>query len=276
MWSIDERKGGRLEVLRRNGDAAGQNPPLLFVHGAWHGAWCWDCGFLERISKQGFDVFAMSLRGHGNSAGHEHLRMTRVRDFVDDIEQVADSLPAAPVIVGHSMGGFLTQKLMERRRLAGAVLLASMPPSGVVSFVGKLIRTDPVGALQANLTLKLKPVVSTPDRVKRLFFSEIVSDEDVDLYASQLGNEAFFAYLDMLFGDLCTPAAGTPVLVLGAANDAIFPVDTQKSIAAAYGTQAVIFPMAHDMMLEPGWEHVADTIAEWVREGCHRFVPLAA
>jgi pimeloyl-ACP methyl ester carboxylesterase len=202
--------------------------------------------------------------------------MTRVRDFVDDIEEVADRLPAPPVIIGHSMSGFLTQKLMERRRLAGAVLLASMPPSGVVSFVGKLIRTDPVGAIQANLTLKLKPVVSTPDRVKRLFFSEVVSDKEVDLYASQLGNEAFFAYLDMLFGDLCTPAAGTPVLVLGAANDAIFPVDTQKSIAAAYGTQAVIFPMAHDMMLEPGWEHVADTIAEWVREGCHRFVPLAA
>ncbi|WP_442753655.1 alpha/beta hydrolase [Methylocystis sp. JAN1] len=266
----------RLEVIRRNGDLDGENPPLLFVHGAWHGAWCWDRGFLGRVSRQGFDVFAVSLRGHGKSAGHERLRTTRVRDFVDDIEEIADRLRAPPVIVGHSMGGFLTQKLMERRRLPGAALLASMPPNGVAEFVGKLIRTDPVGALQANLTLQLKPVVSTPDRVKRLFFSELMSDEDVDLYASKLGNEAFLAYLDMLFGDLCSPAKGTPVLVLGAANDAIFPVHTQKRIAASYGTEAVIFPMAHDMMLEPGWERVADTIALWVREGCRQRFPLAA
>lgn len=276
MDNIDGRSGAPLEVIRRNGDPTGKNPPLLFVHGAWHGAWCWDRGFLQRLSRQGFDVFAMSLRGHGNSAGHERLRTTRVRDFVDDIETVVDSLPSDPVIIGHSMGGFLTQKLMERRRLPGAVLLASMPPTGVAPFAGKLIRTDPVGALHANLTLHLKPVVSTPERVKRLFFSEFVPDEDVLSHAAQLGNEAFFAYLDMLIGDLCRPASGTPALVLGAAKDAIFPVDTQKRIAAAYETDAIFFPMAHNMMLEPGWERVADTIALWVRQGCQRPVPLAA
>jgi pimeloyl-ACP methyl ester carboxylesterase len=276
MQGSDDPRQARLEVIRRNGDPAGRNPPLLFVHGAWHGAWCWDRGFLERVARQGLDVYAMSLRGHGASAGHERLRTTRVRDFVDDIEEVVDSLRARPVIIGHSMGGFLTQKLMERRSLPGAVLLASMPPNGVGGFVGKLIRTDPVGALQANLTLQLKPVVSTPDRVKRLFFSEVMSDEDVDLYASKLGNEAFLAYLDMLFGDLCTPAKGTPVLVLGAKNDAIFPVQAQNRLAASYGTEALIFPMAHDMMLEPGWERVADTIAKWVRGGCRQPIPLAA
>ncbi len=273
------RTGGeqpRLEIICRHGDETGERPPLLFVHGAWHGAWCWDRGFLDRVAAHGFDVCAMSLRGHGNSDGHERLRTTRVRDFVDDIERVADSLRAAPVIIGHSMGGFLTQKLMERRRLPGAVLLASMPPGGVAAFVAKLIRTDPVGALQANLTLQLKPVVSTPDRVKRLFFSDVMPNADVDLYASKLGNEAFLAYLDMLFADLCTPATGTPVLVLGAAHDAIFPIETQRRIAETYGTEARIFPMAHDMMLEPGWERVADAIAAWVREGCRRRLPRVA
>ncbi|WP_424360743.1 alpha/beta hydrolase [Methylocystis parvus] len=275
MQGSEHPRHPRLEVIRRNGDPGRTNPPLLFVHGAWHGAWCWDFGFLERVSKHGFDVFAMSLRGHGNSAGHERLRTTRVRDFVDDIEEVADSLFASPVVVGHSMGGFLTQKLMERRRLPGAVLLASMPPSGVAGFVGKLIRTDPLLVLQANLTLRPELVVSTPDRVKRLFFSESVPDKDAEFYASKLGNEAFFAYLDMLLGDLCTPAKGTPVLVLGAEKDAIFPVKTQNEIAASYATQPIIFPMAHDMMLEPGWESVADAIAHWVSEGLQRIQLVA-
>lgn len=277
MRRSENPRDARLEVISHYSRSGEKHPPLLFVHGAWHGAWCWDRGFLERIARQGFDVHAMSLRGHGRSAGRDRLRTTRVRDFVDDIEEVADSLRAPPIIIGHSMGGFLTQKLMERRRLPGVVLLASMPPNGVAAFVGKLIRTDPVGALQANLRLQLRPVVSTPDRVKRLFFSKVTPDADIDLFASQLGDEAFFAYLDMLFADLCKPAKGTPVLVLGAENDAIFPIETQRRIAAAYGTEAIVFPnMAHDMMLEPNWERVADLIAAWVREGCRQRLPVAA
>lgn len=276
MRRSDDPSHARLEIISRHCGADSSHPPLLFVHGAWHGAWCWNRGFLERLSQQGFDVHAMSLRGHGASAGHERLRTTRVRDFVDDIEEVADALRASPVVIGHSMGGFLTQKLMERRRLPGAVLVASAPPSGVVGFLGKMIRTDPVAVLQANLMLQLKSVVSTPDRVKRLFFSDQTPDADIELFASRMGDEAFLAYLDMLFVDLCTPAKGTPVLALGAEFDAIFPVETTRRIAAAYGTEAILFPMAHDMMLEPGWERVADTIAEWVREGCRQPVPLAA
>jgi pimeloyl-ACP methyl ester carboxylesterase len=267
----------RLEIISRGRVAGSAAPPLLFVHGGWHGAWCWDQGFLERVADQGFEVHAMSLRGHGESAGREHLRRTRVRDFVDDVEEVADSLSSPPVVIGHSMGGFLTQKLMQRRRLPGAVLLASMPPDGLGGFLGRLIRTDPVGVLQANLTLRLTSVVSTPDRVRRLFFSARTPKEEVERVAARLGDEAYLAYLDMVFADLCTPARGTPVLVLGAQRDAIFPVETTRRIAAAYATEATIFPdMAHDMMLEPGWERVADAIVDWLRAGCRKRSALAA
>jgi pimeloyl-ACP methyl ester carboxylesterase len=267
----------RLEIISRGRAEDGSAPPLLFVHGGWHGAWCWDQGFLERVADHGFEAHAMSLRGHGESAGREHLRRTRVRDFVDDIEEVAESLSSPPVVIGHSMGGFLAQKLMERRRLPGAVLLASMPPDGVGEFLRKLIRTDPVGVLQANLTLRLTSVISTPDRVRRLFFSARTPASEVERITSRLGDEAFLAYLDMVFADLCEPAAGTPVLVLGAERDAIFPVETTRRIAAAYATEAIIFPdMAHDMMLEPGWEKVADTIVDWVRAGCRKRSAVAA
>ncbi len=277
MSAAARMQRSRLEIISRGRAAESASPPLLFVHGGWHGAWCWDQGFLERVAGQGFEAHAMSLRGHGKSAGREHLRRTRVRDFVDDIEEVIDSLSSPPVVIGHSMGGFLAQKLMERRSLPGVVLLASMPPDGVGEFLGKLIRTDPVGVLQANLTLRLTSVVSTPDRVRRLFFSARTPEEEVERIAARLGDEAFLAYLDMVFADLCTPAAGTPVLVLGAERDAIFPVETTRRIAAAYATAATIFSdMAHDMMLEPGWDRVADTIVDWVRAGCREPSAVAA
>lgn len=267
----------RLEVISSGLANRADQPPLLFVHGAWHGAWCWDCGFLDRVAQQGYEVHAMSLRGHGNSEGYERLRTTRVRDYVDDISAVIDNLRAPPVVIGHSMGGFLAQKLMERRRLPGVVLMASLPPNGVAGFVGKLLRTDPVGVLQANLTLNMKSVVSTSDRVKHLFFSDFVSDTDVECFKAQMGDEAFLAYVDMMFADLCKPAKGTPVLVLGAENDAIFSVETTRRIAEIYGTKPFIFPdMAHDMMLEAGWEKVADAIVDWIRGGCSIHLPLAA
>jgi alpha-beta hydrolase superfamily lysophospholipase len=58
-----------------------------------------------------------------------------------------------------------------------------------------------------------------------------------------------------------------PILVMAAANDQVFTVAEAQTTARAYGTDAVIFPdMAHDMMLEPAWQQVADTIIRWLRD----------
>jgi alpha-beta hydrolase superfamily lysophospholipase len=57
----------------------------------------------------------------------------------------------------------------------------------------------------------------------------------------------------------------TPVLVLGAGRDAIFIPREVRRTARAYRTTAISYPdMAHDMMLEPGWQAVADTMLEWL------------
>lgn len=62
-------------------------------------------------------------------------------------------------------------------------------------------------------------------------------------------------------------SVSTPVLVLGAANDAIFSVSDVVRTAATFGVDAEIFPdMAHDMMLEPGWREVADRIMRWATD----------
>jgi alpha-beta hydrolase superfamily lysophospholipase len=59
----------------------------------------------------------------------------------------------------------------------------------------------------------------------------------------------------------------TPTLVLGAADDTIFHVNEVQATARVYNTAAEIFPnMAHDMMLEAGWQQVADRILAWLNE----------
>src|SRR6516164_11750402 len=78
--------------------------PLLFVHGAWHGAWCWAEHFLPYFSAKGYECSALNLRGHGRSSIKGSLRFARIADYVADVEKVAARMPAPPILVGHSMG----------------------------------------------------------------------------------------------------------------------------------------------------------------------------
>ena len=55
-----------------------------------------------------------------------------------------------------------------------------------------------------------------------------------------------------------------PVLVLGAARDTFLTRAEVDATARAYRTEATLFPMAHDMMLEDGWKDVADHIVRWL------------
>ncbi|MBN1137273.1 MAG: alpha/beta hydrolase, partial [Anaerolineae bacterium] len=59
----------------------------------------------------------------------------------------------------------------------------------------------------------------------------------------------------------------TPLLVLGAADDRLISPSEVEATAQAYGVRAEFFPnMAHDMMLEDGWQMVADRILGWLDE----------
>jgi pimeloyl-ACP methyl ester carboxylesterase len=59
-------------------------------------------------------VIALNLRGHGDSPVSKPLNKCTMADYVDDVRWVADTLPTTPVLIGHSMGGFIVQKYLER------------------------------------------------------------------------------------------------------------------------------------------------------------------
>jgi alpha-beta hydrolase superfamily lysophospholipase len=60
---------------------------------------------------------------------------------------------------------------------------------------------------------------------------------------------------------------GTPILVLGAEHDGIFPRVQEERTARAYNSTAEFFPgMAHDMMVEKDWKKVANRIIAWLKE----------
>ena len=81
-------------------------------------------------------------------------------------------------------------------------------------------------------------------------------------------NESFRSYLDELGLSLVhTKFVNTPLLVIGAENDAVIKPWMVQRTAEKYGRTAEIFPgMAHDVMLEAGWEKVAKRILDWLDE----------
>ncbi|HYN38889.1 MAG TPA: alpha/beta fold hydrolase, partial [Rhodospirillales bacterium] len=122
----------RLEVISRKPKGRARPTPLLFVHGAYGGAWVWEQHYLPWFAERGWEAHALSLRGHGESEGAEKVRFARLRDYVADVEQVLAEISPAPVLIGHSLGGMIVQKLLHSTTVPAAVLMASAPPHGTV------------------------------------------------------------------------------------------------------------------------------------------------
>ncbi|MEJ2747998.1 MAG: alpha/beta fold hydrolase, partial [Anaerolineae bacterium] len=146
-----------LELISRQPAGQTKTTPLLFVHGAWHGAWCWDEYFLPYFADQGYAAYALSLRGHGGSPGPKRLSWVSTADYVEDVASAARQLAVSPVVIGHSMGGFVVQKYLQRYFAPAAVLLASAPPKPILRTTLEVIRHAPLAFLRTNLGLDLYP-----------------------------------------------------------------------------------------------------------------------
>ncbi|WP_085184156.1 alpha/beta hydrolase [Mycobacterium sp. IEC1808] len=240
--------------------------PLLFVHGSWHAAWCWNENFLGFFADKGYRALALSLRNHGNSYKHKP-RTCSVADWVSDVAAVANGLPADPVVIGHSMGGLLVQKFLERHSAPAGVLLASMPLNGASRALFRIMRRHPLRSARALVTGTSLCALNTPRAARENFYSASTPETVVARYAALLDEEYTGRQtLDLLILSRPKPErVTTPLLVLGAELDACFSQDEIRKTARAYRTEAEFFPgMGHNMMLEPGWPAVAERIDGWL------------
>ncbi len=252
-----------LEIIDRRPQGEARPTPIVFVHGAWHGAWCWLDHFVPYFVENGYRCVAFSLRGHGASQGN--WRFAGMKGYVADLARVTAGLDAPPILVAHSMGGFIVRKYLEQYSAAAAVLLASVPPGGVLATTLRIAARHPLAFLKANLGLSLWPIVGTPALAREAFFSADTPEVVVKKHFQRLQPESFFAFIHMLVMRPRPKLDNVPVLVLGAADDTIFIEKEVDQTALACGVEATIFEKtAHDMMLEPRWQAVADRIIDWL------------
>ena len=256
------------EVLRYAPRGAPRSTPLLFVHGAYVGAWCWDEHFLSYFVEHGYEVHAPSLRGHGATPGREFLHLASVDDYVTDMLAVARSLHTPPILVGHSMGAILVQRALRRSRTPAAVLMTPVPASGLAMPAVLLAQRDPELVRDVALMQHARLPHDRFRGLRRAVFSNKLSDALVLRHLRRMQPESERALFDLSWPQhLFFETSEIPVLVLGAGEDALFAPWMIEASAVVYGVTPEIFPgMAHAMMLEPDWQNAADRILEWLEE----------
>ncbi|MCO6440373.1 MAG: alpha/beta hydrolase [Nitrococcus mobilis] len=241
--------------------------PLLFLHGAFVAAWCWEVHFLPYFVRHGFTVCAPSLRGHGRSAGRQQLQQTGIDEFVCDLERATAGLERPPVLIGHSMGGFVIQKYLERHTVPAAVLMASVPPYGLMQSSMRLMLTDPLLLTQLTALQGIGPGATDLSSAWRAVFSSQLPEAELFEYARHLQPESQRALWDMTVGALpCLWRMQTPpMLVVGAQDDVLFSVAEAEQTARAYAADLHLQPnMGHAVMLEPGWRSLAERVIDWL------------
>ena len=255
----------RIEVRSKLPAKAAGKPPLLFVHGGFCDAWCWEPYFLPWFAAQGYPAYALSLRGHGASGGQESLFVTGLDDYVADVEHVASTLRSAPVLIGHSMGAAVVERIIATRPVRAAALLAPVPPSGLASVMGRLMAQQPEYLIRMpqfdphmsiNVLAGLRP----------MYFSDDVSPKILAESELHLGPESARALLDLTLRlHDGRPVAHVQPFILGAGNDRVAAPSDVRSTATLYGTKATIIPgLAHMMMLEPKWKTAAQPLLDWL------------
>ena len=235
--------------------------PIVFVHGILHGAWCWDEHFLAYFAERGYETHAISLRGHGRSRPRGPIRWNSVADYVDDVMHLIDALENPPILVGHSMGGLVVQRLLETYDAPAAILLASVPAGSRIRLLQQFFSIHPYFFFQVLFSLNMKSIVPA---LKASFLSDNLPEDERTKIQEMLSDDvSFLATWEMLWPGPRPERISSPIVVMGAENDRIISPALVRATADAYHTEARIFQdTAHDMMLDPHWPLVADAMLE--------------
>jgi len=239
---------------------------IIFVHGAWHGKWCWDKYFRSKFEEHDYNVVTFDLPGHDGHGKIEGINQFSLNDYVVSLEEQVAKLDHMPTIIGHSMGGMVIQKFLERKTCKKAVLLTPTPPYGVLPAMHRSI-TNP-SFFSSLLTKDLYKLVDNEKKVLKMFFSKTLPKEELEEYTGKVCSESFQAFQDLNFPSIkVNYHLEIPMLVVGARNDKMLAEWDNKATAKKYNADLVLLQdIAHDAMLDVGHEKVSDAILAWLEK----------
>jgi pimeloyl-ACP methyl ester carboxylesterase len=248
---------------------------IVLVHGAWMTAASWD-NFRKPFEAAGYTVHTPTWP-HLDKGTAAELRANPPKELgsltagaiADHVGKFIEALPEKPLIIGHSMGGLVTQLLLDRGYGAAGVLLDPGPVAGIIA--------DPVSLMAAF------PVLARWNAWNRTYtLSKAQFDAKfANTAPAALRDEAYEKYMVPTSGRVFAQAATgigirinakkrtQPVLVTAAEKDRTVAPALSRAIYRKHKksparTDYVEFPgLSHFLMTEPGYEKVAAYVIDW-------------
>lgn len=264
-------------------------PPILFIHGSLHAAWCYT-RFLTRLSATSPNVpaAAVSLRGYTTDPLPVVGKSVSAGDHIADIVALLSALPGPPpVLVAHSFGGLFAQHAISAAgpsAVAGLVLLASSPPAGNRGMVMRTVRKHGL-ALAWRITLGFvrRTVASDVEVARDMFFTRRGSrgrtvDDEVEgdaviepwmrEFAAAADHPINMRSVQPLTDRTAVSGMAGRVLVMGGEDDVIVDEVALRDAADFWGArEPLLLPRTpHDLMLATGWEAAFDAMYAWIRD----------
>jgi pimeloyl-ACP methyl ester carboxylesterase len=243
---------------------------MLFIPGYFAGAWIFD-QFLGYFADHGHPGHAVNLRGRGGSPLRSGVLLGQVSmaDFIDDAREVARWIgerDGQAIVVGHSMGGLIAQKLAEEGLARALVLLSPAPPRGIRVVTKRLLRRQ---LRHLPALLRSRRVIPRWRDMRDLVLNRVPEAEQRTMF-ERFVPESGRAGREMSLGTVRVSAErirehGCPVLVVTSDEDRFIPPKVAQRVAARY--HAPVFMArghGHLMLQEPGWKETASFIAGWL------------
>lgn len=238
-----------------------ERPPIILVHGAFSRASHCDA-LAARFKTAGYECIAPSLPGHDPSDPGLLSRLS-LGDYVAALDRVRSGLPAAPIVIGHSMGGLLAQHLAASGPCAALICLASAPPGMLAAQLPALPYLVPL----IPSILAGRAILPSTATFRYLALHDLPRAEQDDLVRT-LGAESGRAYRSMILGTSRVRASYVrcPVLCVSGGEDRIISRRVARRVALHYGADhQVLRDRGHWLLARAGLETVAQLVLEWLR-----------
>jgi alpha-beta hydrolase superfamily lysophospholipase len=257
--------------------------PVVFIHGLWLHATSW-APWLDRFRSAGYEPVAPPWPGEASTVGETREHPDRMADKgIDDIAnhftEIIKSLPSPPILVGHSFGGLIAEKLLGQEKGMAGVAIDPAQIKGVLPLpLAQLRAALPVLSNPANL----HRAVSLSTKEFRFGFGNALSQEESDalferwtipsparpLFQAAVAN---FALHSEAAVNTKNSTRGPLLLISGTADHTVPDVVTQSTLKQYRHSTAVtelkqFEGRGHSLTIDSGWKDVADSILGWLKE----------
>jgi non-heme chloroperoxidase len=255
--------------------------PVVFVHGLWLHSTSWE-PWQQLFGEAGYEPVAPGWPGTSATVAETRRDPAKVAGYgIDDIvehyAQIIRAIPGHPVVVGHSFGGLIAQRLLGQGLASAAVAIDPAPIKGVLVL--------PISALRvASIALRSpanrnQAVSLTAEQFRYGFGNALSDDESAQLYerwtVPSPGKPLFeaavanFAPRSPAKVNTASTTRG-PLLVTAGGRDHTVPKAISTATRKLYHkspaiTDFVEFPdRGHSLTIDSGWRDVAQYALDWL------------